>query len=92
MVKITVNTITLTRPTLENRFGVSLAHANKFIAAFKNHKVNGFNVCNKYALTNKTASVHAHTFLWNVLDYKVIPFNKENQQSKSHLGFETSRS
>ena len=72
-VQVTVTTLTEITPTMENRFGVSLEHAKKFITAFKNHKVKGYNVCHKYALTGQSASIHAHTFLWSVLDYKVLP-------------------
>ena len=56
----------------ETRFGVSLHKGQEFIRAYKALKVKGFNVCHKYPLNWSSASVHAESFLWNVIDYKVI--------------------
>ena len=58
-------------PTLENRFGVSKSHALRFITAYKNQQIRGCKVCHRYPMTADSASIHADTFLWNIIDYKV---------------------
>ena len=70
-VPITVSTVPTTTVVNENRFGVSFSHAKKFIEAFKNQRVRGYKVCQKYHMTGQSASVHAETFLWNILNAKV---------------------
>ena len=70
-VTTTVTAVSKSTVTDENRFGVSLAHANAFVTAYKNRRINGYKVCNKYPISGKSASVHAETFLWNVLNSKV---------------------
>ena len=74
-VNIPINTVPKHEPIEENRFGVSLEHANAFIAAFKNQKVKGYKVCNRYHMTGQSASIHAETELWNLLNYKVSLYN-----------------
>ena len=69
--KFLVTTVTQSKPTMENRFGLSLQHAKDFIQAFKNQQINGYKVCTKYHLEWKSASVHAETFSWSILEYKV---------------------
>ena len=57
--------------TSENRFGVSLEHGKQFITALKNLKIKGYKVFRNYSIPAKSASAHAETFLWNVMEYKV---------------------
>ena len=71
-VPITVSTVPTAPVVSENRFGVSLSHAKNFIEAFKNQRVKGYRVCQKWNLTGQSASVHAEAFLWNILNAKVI--------------------
>ena len=71
-VPISVSTVPTAPVVNENRFGVSLSHAKKFIDAFKNQRVRGYKVCQKYHMTGQSASVHAETFQWNILNAKVI--------------------
>ena len=70
-VPITVSTVPTDLVVNENRFGVSLSHAKHFIEAFKNQRVKGYKVCQKYHMSGKSASIHAETFLWNVINAKV---------------------
>ena len=70
-VNLQVRSIPDDRPTLENRFGVSREHALRFITAYKNQQIRGYKLCHRYPMTSESASVHADTFLWNVIDYKV---------------------
>ena len=58
-------------PTDESRFGVSLQHAQEFIQEFKNQQINGYKICSKYYMDWKSASVHAESFAWAILEYKV---------------------
>ena len=69
---ITVRSLTSIPVCWENRFGVSMEHARSFIAALKAHQVKGYKVCRNYSIPGKSASVHAETFLWHILEYKVI--------------------
>ena len=71
-VDVTIRQSPLAIANEENRFGVSLAHANDFVSAFKNQRVLGHKVCNKYPISGRSASVHAETFLWSILNAKVI--------------------
>ena len=76
-VNVTVRTVPADTAVNENRFGVSSSHARKFVNAYKNQTVKGYKVCNKYPMSGRTASVHAETFQWNVLNAKVsIEINK----------------
>ena len=70
-VKSLVSTKTQIPPMEENRFGVSLQHAKEFIQAFKSQQINGYKICTKYYLDWKSASVHAESFAWAILEYKV---------------------
>ena len=71
-IQVQVCTIPDERPTTENRFGVSLDHAQKFIAAFKNQQIGGYKMCHRYPMTAESASPHADTFAWNLIEYKVF--------------------
>ena len=75
LLKILVNNVTQSPCSDENKFGLSLQHAKDFIQAFKNQQIDGYKVCTKYDLEWKSASVHAETFSWAVLEYKVRSFN-----------------
>ena len=71
MFKFLVNTVTQIPYMEENRFGLSLQHAKDFIQAFKNQQIHGYKVCTTYEMEWKSASVHAESFFWNILEYKV---------------------
>ena len=57
----------------ENRFGVSLEHAQTFIKAFRNINIQDRKVTHHYPMTASSASVQAETFMWSILEYKVYP-------------------
>ena len=71
VVEITVKSLTSNPVCPENQFGVSLSHGKEFIAKLKNHQTKGYKTCRNYTLHGKSASVHAETFLWHILEYKV---------------------
>ena len=71
-VTIQVRSIPDDQSTKENRFGVSLSHAMDFINAYKNQQIGGYKMCNKYPVSSISASPHAETFAWNILEYKVL--------------------
>ena len=71
VLKVLVNTVTQSQPTDEDRFGISLQHAKDFIQAFKNQQIHGYKICTKYHMEWKSASAHAESFAWAILEYKV---------------------
>ena len=70
MFKSLVSTVTQIPCMDENRFGLSLQHAKDFIQAYKNQQIHGYKVCTMYQMEWKSASVHAESFSWNILEYK----------------------
>ena len=67
VVEITVKSITSKPVSPQNQYGVDIAHAKEFISALKNHQVKGYRTFRNYVMPGRSASVHADTFLWNIL-------------------------
>ena len=82
-----VNTVVDAPVVHENRFGVSLEHAQKFITAFRSIKIQDRKVTHNYPMTATSASVQAENFMWSILEYKVTEPNVHFQQKSNRSIF-----